>query len=57
MRLVPPDMLGCHALWWSVKVTGKISTDRSRIMGIPTNEELLIARDTFRLVRDVPIPS
>ncbi len=32
---------------------GEISTEASRIrvMVIPTNEELLIARDTFRAVR------
>ena len=37
----------------------EISTDSSRIriFVIPTNEELLIARDTFRVVRDLPIPS
>ena len=37
----------------------EISTDSSpiRITVIPTNEELLIARDTFRVVRDLPIPS
>jgi acetate kinase len=37
----------------------EISTDpsRIRIMVIPTNEELLIARDTFRVVRDLTIPS
>lgn len=36
-----------------------ISTDSSRvnIMVIPTNEELLIARDTFRVVRGLPMPS
>jgi len=42
-------------------VVGKeaeISTDNSRIrvMVIPTNEELLIARDTFRVVRGLPLP-
>jgi len=26
-------------------------------MVIPTDEELLIARDTFRVIRDLPIPS
>jgi len=37
---------------------GEISTDGSRIrvMVIPTNEELLIARDTFRAVRGLPNP-
>jgi acetate kinase len=37
----------------------EISTESSRIriMVIPTNEELLIARDTFRVVRGLPIPS
>jgi acetate kinase len=37
---------------------GEISTDASRIrvMVIPTNEELLIARDTFRAVRGIPNP-
>ena len=37
---------------------GEISTDASRIrvMVIPTNEELLIARDTFRAVRGLPLP-
>jgi acetate kinase len=44
------------------KASGKecvISTDSSRvnIMVIPTNEELLIARDTFRVVRGLPITS
>ena len=36
-----------------------ISTDSSRIriFVIPTNEELLIARDTFRVIRGLPIPS
>ena len=36
----------------------EISTDSSRIriMVIPTNEELLIARDTFRAVRGLPNP-
>ena len=42
-------------------VVGKeseISTDgsRVRVMVIPTNEELLIARDTFRVVRGLPNP-
>jgi acetate kinase len=27
-----------------------------RVMVIPTNEELLIARDTFRVVRGLPNP-
>ncbi len=37
---------------------GEISTDASRlrVMVIPTNEELLIARDTFRAVRGLPNP-
>jgi acetate kinase len=37
---------------------GEISTDgsRVRVMVIPTNEELLIARDTFRAVRGLPFP-
>ena len=37
---------------------GEISTDgsRVRVMVIPTNEELLIARDTFRAVRGLPNP-
>ena len=37
---------------------GAISTDASRVrvMVIPTNEELLIARDTFRAVRGLPLP-
>jgi acetate kinase len=37
----------------------EISTDSSRIriFVIPTNEELLIARDTFRVIRGLPIPS
>jgi acetate kinase len=37
---------------------GEISTPASRIrvMVIPTNEELLIARDTFRVVRGLPLP-
>jgi acetate kinase len=37
---------------------GEISSDssRARVMVIPTNEELLIARDTFRCVRGVPHP-
>jgi acetate kinase len=43
----------------AVGTTSEISTDASRIriFAIPTNEELLIARDTFRVVRDLPIPS
>jgi acetate kinase len=43
----------------AVGKVGEISSDSSRIriMVIPTNEELLIARDTFRVVRDLPIPS
>ncbi len=37
---------------------GEISTpdSRIRVMVIPTNEELLIARDTFRAVRGIPNP-
>jgi acetate kinase len=37
---------------------GEISTDssRARVMVIPTNEELLIARDTFRCVRGLAHP-
>jgi len=37
---------------------GEISTaaSRLRVMVIPTNEELLIARDTFRAVRGLPNP-
>jgi acetate kinase len=37
---------------------GEISTaaSRARVMAIPTNEELLIARDTFRTVRGLPNP-
>jgi acetate kinase len=37
---------------------GEISMDasRARIMVIPTNEELLIARDTFCAVRGIPFP-
>jgi acetate kinase len=37
---------------------GEISTaaSRIRVMVIPTNEELLIARDTFRAVRGLPFP-
>jgi acetate kinase len=37
---------------------GEISTEgsRVRVMVIPTNEELLIARDTFRAVRGLPNP-
>ena len=37
---------------------GDISTEdsRLRVMVIPTNEELLIARDTFRAVRGLPNP-
>jgi len=38
---------------------GKISTDDSRLLAyaIPTDEELLIARDTVRVIRGVPHPS
>jgi acetate kinase len=37
---------------------GEISTpaSRVRVLVIPTNEELLIARDTFRAVRGLPHP-
>jgi acetate kinase len=43
----------------AVGKASEISTDSSRIriMVIPTNEELLIARDTFRVVHALPIPS
>jgi acetate kinase len=43
----------------AVGKVGQISTDSSRIpiFAIPTNEELLIARDTFRTVHGLPIPS
>ena len=43
----------------AVGKANEISTasSRIRIFVIPTNEELLIARDTFRVVRDLPIPS
>jgi acetate kinase len=43
----------------AVGKTSEISTDSSRIriMVIPTNEELLIARDTFRVIHNLPIPS
>jgi acetate kinase len=43
----------------AIAKASEISTDSSRIriMVIPTNEELLIARDTFRVVRGLPIPS
>jgi acetate kinase len=43
----------------AVGKSSEISTDSSRIriFVIPTNEELLIARDTFRVVRGLPIPS
>jgi len=33
------------------------ASSRIRIFVIPTNEELLIARDTFRVIRGLPIPS
>ncbi|HZQ96048.1 MAG TPA: acetate kinase [Candidatus Sulfotelmatobacter sp.] len=38
---------------------GQISTDNSRLQAyaIPTDEELLIARDTVRVIRGVPHPS
>ena len=41
-----------------VGMEGEISAERSRVrvMVIPTNEELLIARDTFRAVRGLPHP-
>lgn len=32
------------------------NSSRARVMVIPTNEELLIARDTFRCVRGIPHP-
>ncbi len=37
---------------------GEISRESSRIrvMVIPTNEELLMARDTYRAVRGIPHP-
>jgi acetate kinase len=43
----------------AVGKSSEISTDSSRIriFVIPTNEELLIARDTFRVIRGLPIPS
>ncbi len=39
--------------------SSEISTasSRIRIFVIPTNEELLIARDTFRVIKGLPIPS
>jgi len=33
------------------------ASSRVRIFVIPTNEELLIARDTFRVIKGLPIPS
>ncbi len=38
---------------------GKISTEDSRLLAyaIPTDEELLIARDTVRVILGVPHPS
>jgi acetate kinase len=38
---------------------GLISTDDSRLLAyaIPTDEELLIARDTVRVIEGVPHPS
>jgi len=33
------------------------ASSRIRIFVIPTNEELLIARDTFRVIKGLPIPS
>jgi acetate kinase len=38
---------------------GKITTDDSRLLAyvIPTDEELLIARDTVRVIRGIPHPS
>jgi acetate kinase len=43
----------------AVGKASEISTasSRVRIFVIPTNEELLIARDTFRVIRNLPIPS
>jgi acetate kinase len=43
----------------AVGKSGEISADSSRIriFVIPTNEELLIARDTFRVIKGLPIPS
>jgi acetate kinase len=43
----------------AVGKTSEISThsSRIRIFVIPTDEELLIARDTFCVVRDLPMPS
>ena len=43
----------------AVGKTSEISaaSSRIRIFVIPTNEELLIARDTFRVIRGLPIPS
>ena len=43
----------------AVGKASEISTasSRIRIFVIPTNEELLIARDTFRVIRGLPIPS
>jgi acetate kinase len=43
----------------AVGKSSEISTDSSRIriFVIPTNEELLIARDTFRVIRGLPILS
>jgi acetate kinase len=38
---------------------GKISTEDSKLLAyaIPTDEELLIARDTVRVIQGVPHPS
>ena len=49
---------GNHSPAALVGKEGEISTDASRlrVMVIPTNEELLIARDTFRAVRGLPNP-
>jgi acetate kinase len=43
----------------TVGVEGQISADRSRLLAyaIPTDEELLIARDTVRVIKGVPHPS
>jgi acetate kinase len=46
----------------NIEAVGKASeistaSSRIRIFVIPTNEELLIARDTFRVIRNLPIPS
>jgi len=43
----------------AVGKSGEISTasSRIRVFVIPTNEELLIARDTLRVIKGLPIPS